>query len=103
MRSRPGIPGSRLVAFRIRLKNTPEANKFQEFDSLPLRVTGNPLTAQQRTSQGLLSLGSPQVMSTQAGSFMRARCEGPLFDISATELNRVPRQPGYVPVATRAG
>ncbi|KAK5999098.1 hypothetical protein PT974_01486 [Cladobotryum mycophilum] len=68
---------------------------IQDFDTFPFTTTGNALTLADRQSRGLISLGSTQAGSSQPGSFMRAHHDGPLFNVSAAELSRIPNEPGY--------
>ncbi|WAO85973.1 Hypothetical protein NCS54_00322700 [Fusarium falciforme] len=70
-----------------------------EFHTFPFTTTGKALTAEERRERGLLSMGSEYVNGPQAGAtFMRSRWEGPapLYDISASELCRVPLEPRRV-------
>ncbi|KAI8724197.1 hypothetical protein NCS52_00277400 [Fusarium sp. LHS14.1] len=75
-----------------------------EFDTFPFTTSDEALTTEERREKGLLSMGTTYVNDTpSSGTFMRSRCEGPapLYDISASELCRVPLEPRRVLIKIR--
>jgi hypothetical protein len=71
----------------------------EDFHTFPFATTGKPLSYEDRRAKGLLSLSSTDAAGVQeSGTFMRAFREVPrvLYNISASELCRVPLEPRRV-------
>ena len=98
LRLTSGVPSKRFPERNGLIE--PKADNREGFDELPLTTTDNPLTSEQRMAQGLLSLASSVAGGGQGGTFMQARIDGPMFDIPAIELDRIPLQPNYLPEST---